>query len=148
MKEDNANKEVEVNNEGIQIADDVIAVIAGMAVAEVPGVAEMAGGFAGGISEVLSGKKNMAKGIKIEAEDKDVKIDVNIIVEYGTRIPDVAFEIQKRVKKAVENMTGLNPTEVNVHVQGVVTSGEGAPETVKESGKAEKKDTKTKAPKK
>lgn len=126
MKEENVeNKEVEVmsdENNSIQIADEVIAVIAGMAVAEVPGVAEMAGGFAGGISEVLSGKKNMAKGIKVEEQDKEVKIDVNIIVEYGTRIPDVAFEIQKRVKKAVENMTGLNPTEINVHVQGVVTS--------------------------
>ena len=92
-----------------------------MAASEVPGVAEMAGGFAGGISEVLSGKKNKAKGIKVDIQDKKVKIDVNIIVEYGSRIPDVAFEIQKRVKKSVENMTGLIANEVNVHVQGVVT---------------------------
>ena len=81
----------------------------------------MAGGFAGGITEVLSGKKNLAKGIKVEVGDKDTKIDVNIIVEYGVRIPDVAFEIQNRVKKAVETMTGLNVVEVNVHVQGVNT---------------------------
>ena len=81
----------------------------------------MAGGFAGGITEVLSGKKNLAKGIKVEASEKETKIDVNIIVEYGIRIPDVAFEIQNRVKKAVEQMTGLNVTEVNVHVQGVNT---------------------------
>lgn len=81
----------------------------------------MSGGFAGGISEVLSGKKNLAKGIKVEVADKDTKIDVNIIVEYGTRIPDIAFEIQTRVKKAVESMTGLNVEEVNVHVQGVNT---------------------------
>lgn len=105
----------------IKIADDVVAVIAGVAVAEVSGVAEMAGGFAGGITEVLSGKKNLAKGIKVEIGEKDTKIDVNIIVEYGVRIPDVAFEIQNRVKKAVETMTGLNVTEVNVHVQGVNT---------------------------
>ena len=108
------------NNE-IKIADDVVAVIAGVAVSEVPGVAEMAGGFAGGITEVLSGKKNLAKGIKVEVGEKDTKIDVNIIVEYGVRIPDVAFEIQNRVKKAVETMTGLNVVEVNVHVQGVNT---------------------------
>ncbi len=107
----------------IKIADDVVAVIAGVAVAEVPGVAEMAGGFAGGITEVLSGKKNLAKGIKVEVGEKDTKIDVNIIVEYGVRIPDVAFEIQNRVKKAVETMTGLNVVEVNVHVQGVNTEG-------------------------
>ena len=81
----------------------------------------MAGGFAGGISEVLSGKKNLAKGIKVEISEKNTKIDVNIIVEYGTRIPDVAFEIQTRVKKAVESMTGLNVEEINVHVQGVNT---------------------------
>ena len=75
-----------------------------------------------GISEVLSGKKNLAKGIKVEAGEKQAKIDVNIIVEYGTRIPDVAFEIQNRVKKAVESMTGLQVEEVNVHVQGVNTT--------------------------
>lgn len=105
----------------IKIADDVVAVIAGVAVSEVPGVAGMSGGFAGGISEVLSGKKNLAKGIKVEVGEKETKIDVNIIVEYGTRIPDVAFEIQNRVKKAVETMTGLSVLEVNVHVQGVST---------------------------
>lgn len=110
----------EDNNE-IKIADDVVAVIAGIAVSEVPGVAGMAGGFAGGITEVLSGKKNLAKGIKVEVGEKDTKIDVNIIVEYGVRIPDVAFEIQSRVKKAVETMTGLSVVEVNVHVQGVNT---------------------------
>ncbi len=109
------------SNANIKIADDVIAVIAGVAVSEVPGVAEMSGGFAGGISEVLSGKKNLSKGIKVESGEKETKIDVNIIVEYGTRIPDVAFEIQNKVKNAVENMTGLKVVEINVHIQGVST---------------------------
>ena len=110
--------------EKIEISNDVIAVIAGVAVSEVQGVAGMSGGFAGGISEVLSGKKNLAKGIKVDKNENKVKIDVNIIVEYGTRIPDVAFEIQNRVKKSVENMTGLKVSEVNVHVQGVRTEKE------------------------
>ena len=109
------------DNSNIRIADDVVAVIAGVAVSEVPGVAEMSGGFAGGISEVLSGKKNLSKGIKVESSEKQTKIDVNIIVEYGIRIPDVAFEIQNRVKKAVESMTGLKVTQINVNVQGVNT---------------------------
>ena len=109
----------EANNEEIKIADDVVSVIAGKAVSEISGVAGMAGGFAGGISEVFSGKKNLSKGIKVDVGEKEVKIDVNIIVEYGARIPDVAFEIQNRVKKAVETMTGLNVSSVNVHVQGV-----------------------------
>lgn len=117
-KEENEEKKEESSN-NIQIANDVVASIAGMAASSVPGVAEMAGGFAGGISEVLSGKKNMSKGIKVDVADNNVKIDVNIIVEYGSRIPDVAFEIQNKVKKSVENMTGLKATEVNVHVQGV-----------------------------
>lgn len=128
-EENNENKEeiveleneIKTENEGIKISDDVVAVIAGVAVSEVQGVASMAGGFAGGISEVFSGKKNMAKGIKVDVTETTAKIDVNIIVEYGSRIPDVAFEIQNRVKKAVENMTGLKVEEVNVHVQGVNT---------------------------
>lgn len=124
-------EEIKTENEGIQISNDVVAVIAGVAVSEVPGVAGMAGGFAGGITEVLSGKKNLAKGIKVEVDGTKAKIDVNIIVEYGSRIPDVAFEIQNRVKKAVESMTGLNVEEVNVHVQGVNT------DTAKEENKQE-----------
>ena len=112
------------NNNAIKIADDVVAVIAGVAVSEIPGVANMAGGFAGGISEVLSGKKNLAKGIKVDINEKETKIAVNIIVEYGTRIPNVAYEIQTKVKKAVETMTGLKVLEVNVHVQGVNISNE------------------------
>ena len=115
------NEEIKTENEGIKISDDVVAVIAGVAVSEVPGVSGMAGGFAGGISEVFSGKKNLAKGIKADINENSAKIDVNIIVEYGSRIPDVAFEIQNRVKKAVESMTGLKVEEVNVHVQGVNT---------------------------
>ena len=125
------NEEVKEEN-SIKIADDVVAVIAGVAVSEVPGVYSMAGSFAGGITEVLSGKKNMSKGIKVEVGDKESKVDVNIIVEYGTRIPDVAFEIQNRVKKAVETMTGLKVIEVNVHVQGVNTETEGVVETESE----------------
>ena len=105
-------------NDTIKIANEAVATYAGIAVSEVSGVYGMAGGFAG-ITEALSGKKNLAKGIKVDVGEKSAKVDVNIIVEYGARIPDVAFEIQTRVKKSVENMTGLKVLEVNVHVQGV-----------------------------
>lgn len=111
-------KEIEEN--GIKIADDVIATIAGKSALEVNGVYSMAGGFAGGISEVF-GKKSYTKGIKVDNNEKGLKIDVNIIVEYGARIPDVAYQIQNKVKNAVENMTGLKIEEVNVHIQGVNT---------------------------
>lgn len=124
MDENNQNVENidEISVEGndtIKISNEAVATYAGIAISEVSGVYGMAGSFAGGITEALSGKKNPTRGIKVDVGDKDAKIDVNIIVEYGARIPDVAFEIQTRVKKAVENMTGLKVLEVNVHVQGV-----------------------------
>lgn len=113
------NDEISVmGNDTIKISNDVVATYAGIAVSEVEGVYAMAGGFSG-ITEALSGKKNFAKGIKVDVGEKSTKIDVNIIVEYGARIPDVAFEIQTRVKKSVEAMTNLKVVEVNVHVQGV-----------------------------
>ena len=109
------NKEIVAeNDESIKISNDVVASIAGVAVSEVPGVY----GMAGGITEIF-GKKGLTKGIKVEVGEKEAKIDVNIIVEYGARIPDVAFEIQNRVKKAVETMTGLKVANVNIHIQGI-----------------------------
>ena len=141
-KQDNIleNEETKENN-SIKISDEVVSVIAGVAASEVQGVAGMAGGFAGGITEVF-GKKNLSKGIKVEVGEKNTKIDVNIIVEYGARIPDVAFEIQNRVKKAVEGMTGLTVLEVNVHVQGVKTSTESNKESEEvEENKEDKNDS-------
>lgn len=102
----------------VKIVDDVIATIAGLAAIEVKGVAGMSGGFVGGIAEML-GKKSLSKGVKIEIKEKVAIIDLYIIVEYGTKIPDVAWEIQESVKKTVETMTGIEVNEVNIHVQGV-----------------------------
>ena len=136
INEENLNQPTE-ESEGIQISDDVISIIAGKAVSEIEGVAGMAGGFAGGISEVLSGKKNLSKGIKADIKENEAKIDVSIIVEYGVRIPDVAFEIQNRVKKAVETMTGLKVLCVNVHVQGVSIVEEKKEEVIVEEIKEE-----------
>ena len=122
--EENKNPEqeeveiVETSIDGLKISNDAVATYAGIAISEVQGVYGMAGGFAG-ITEAISGKKNFSKGIKVEVTEKSAKIDVNIVVEYGARIPDVAFEIQNIVKKSVESMTGLKVSEVNVHVNGV-----------------------------
>ncbi len=102
----------------VKIADEVVSIIAGLAAAEIDGVASMSGGIAGGIAEVL-GRRNLSKGVKVEVGSEDAKIDIFIIVKYGVRIPDVAWDIQETVKKAVETMTGLKVTHVNVHVQGV-----------------------------
>ena len=99
--------------DSIKISNEAVATYAGIAVSEVQGVYEMVGGFSFG------SKKNYTKGIKVEAGEKNTKIDVNIIVDYGVRFPEVAFEIQTRVKNSVEAMTGLKVLEVNVHIQGV-----------------------------
>lgn len=103
----------------IRIADEVVAIIAGLAATEIKGVAGMSGGLAGGIAEIL-GRKNLSKGVKVEVGEKEAAVDMFIIVEYGVRIPDVAIHIQENVKRAIESMTGLGVVEVNVNVQGVV----------------------------
>lgn len=102
----------------IQIAPEVISIIAGLATVEVEGVAGMSGGFAGGFAELL-GRKNLSKGVKVEVGQKEAAIDVSIIIEYGLRLPEVASKIQHNVKNAIESMTGLRVVEVNVHIHGV-----------------------------
>lgn len=102
----------------VRIADEVVAIIAGMAATEIAGVAGMSGGLVGGIAEIL-GKKNLAKGVKVEVGEREAAVDLYMIMEFGARIPDVALEVQENVKQAIESMTGLEVVEVNVHVQGV-----------------------------
>ena len=102
----------------VRITDEVVSIIAGLAAADIEGVSSMSGGIAGGIAEVL-GRRNLSKGVKVEVGTEDAKIDIFIIVKYGVRIPDVAWDIQEKVKKAVETMTGLKVAHVNIHVQGV-----------------------------
>lgn len=118
MEEINNNINITDDMGSVRITDEVVAIIAGMAATEVAGVAGMSGGIAGGIAEML-GRKNLSKGVKVEVGEKEAAIDMYIIVEYGYRIPDIAWEIQEKVKKSVETMTGLNVVEVNIHVQGV-----------------------------
>lgn len=102
----------------VKISEEVVAIIAGIAATDVPGVAGMSGGIAGGIAEIL-GRKNLSKGVKVEVGEKEAAIDLYIIVEFGARIPEVAWDIQDKVKNTVQAMTGLNVVEVNIHVQGV-----------------------------
>jgi uncharacterized alkaline shock family protein YloU len=102
----------------VRIANEVVAVIAGLAAVEVDGVAGMSGGIAGGIAELL-GRKNLAKGVKVEVGEAQAAVDLFVVVDFGVRIPDVAYHIQENVKRAIETMTGLQVVEVNVHVQGV-----------------------------
>lgn len=102
----------------IRISDEVVRIIAGLAATEVAGVAGMSGGIAGGIAEML-GRKNLSRGVKVEVGEKEAAVDIFVIVEYGTRIPEIASQIQQKVRKAIQDMTGLNVVEVNVNIQGI-----------------------------
>ncbi|MGE4589603.1 MAG: Asp23/Gls24 family envelope stress response protein [Acidaminococcaceae bacterium] len=102
----------------VKIADEVISIVAGLAATEVPGVAGMSGGLAGGIAELL-GKKNFSKGVKVIVTGKTVTIEIYVIIEYDICIPDVAIVIQEKVKEAVESMTGFEVAAVDIHVQGI-----------------------------
>ncbi len=106
------------NNGSIKISDEVIATISSVAVSEIEGVCGLYGSIAGEIVSKL-GKKNFNKGIKISSSDAETTIDISLIVKYGVRIPEVAWEVQENVKKSVESMSGLNVGKVNIHIAGV-----------------------------
>ncbi|MDI6782837.1 MAG: Asp23/Gls24 family envelope stress response protein [bacterium] len=100
----------------VRIQNEVVGIIAGIAASEVNGVVGLGGGFT--ISEVF-GRKSFSKGIKVEIATGEAAIDLYIIVEYGRNIPDISYQVQQNVKRAVENMTGLSVVEVNVNIEGV-----------------------------
>ncbi|MBC7075469.1 MAG: Asp23/Gls24 family envelope stress response protein [Syntrophomonadaceae bacterium] len=110
----------EINTElgVIRIADEVVATVAGLAAKDVEGVAAMSGGWGSELVEKL-GRKSFGKGIKVEVSGDNTAIDIFIVVEFGYAIPKVAENVQKEVKMAVETMTGLNVTAVDVHIVGV-----------------------------
>ena len=103
----------------LNISEDVIGIIAGLAASEVEGIAGMTLGFVDGINQILGGNKKYSKGVKIELEGRKVTIDLYVNVKYGVIIPDIAFAAQNAVKSSVENMTGLEVAAVNVNVQGI-----------------------------
>lgn len=115
MEEETKNPEIGI----IKISDEVVGVIADLAASEIKGVVGMSSGIAQGITQILSGKKNLTKGVKINIEDESASIDLYLVIEYGLRIPDVASKVQENVKRTVESLTGLNVSAVNVFVQNV-----------------------------
>lgn len=102
----------------VQIADDVVAIIAGLAATEVEGVASMAGNIT---KEIVSkfGMKNLSKGVKVKVAEGEVTVEIALNVAYGYNVPEVSVKVQDKVKSAIENMTGLNVAEVNVKIAGV-----------------------------
>ncbi|CAM4295495.1 MULTISPECIES: Asp23/Gls24 family envelope stress response protein [Saccharibacillus] len=112
------SEQLQLDNGNVQIANDVVAKIAGMAALETPGIAAMSGGLSEGWAKRLSGK-NVQKGVTVEVGQLETAIDLRIIVLYETPIHEVCRMLQQNVREAVENMTGLKVVEVNVKVEGV-----------------------------
>ena len=107
----------------VRVADEVVAIIAGLATTEVEGVSSMAGNIT---NEMISrlGMKNLSKGILVEVMENEVKVDVAINISYGYSIPEVSSKVQDKVKTAMENMTGLNVAVVNVRIASVDMAGD------------------------
>ena len=103
----------------IKVADEVVAIIAGLAATEVEGVSSMAGNITNEIVSRL-GMKNLSKGIQIEIADNEVVVDVALNIAYGYSIPEVSTKVQEKVKSAIETMTGLSVATINVRIASVV----------------------------
>lgn len=117
MEEDKNN---EIDMGIVKISDEVVGVIAGLATTEIDGIVGMSASLVGGITQILSGKKNLSKGVKVNVNENSAAIDLYVVVKYGVRIPDVAVKVQENVKRAVESMTGLDVSAINIHVQNVM----------------------------
>ena len=119
LEERNTHKVYEKDKIGeVQIADEVVAIIAGLAATEVEGVDSMAGNITNELVGKL-GMKNLSKGVKIDVTEEHVSVDLSLNIKYGYNIPDVSEKVQDKVKNAIKNMTGLTVLGVNIRIAGV-----------------------------
>ena len=103
----------------VQIADEVVAIIAGLAATEVEGVVSMAGNITNDIVGKL-GMKNLSRGVKVEVLEGVVSVRLALNIRYGYSIPETSQKVQEKVKAAIENMTGLEVADVNISITDVV----------------------------
>ncbi|SEN76115.1 Asp23/Gls24 family envelope stress response protein [Lihuaxuella thermophila] len=109
--------------DGLKFSTEVIETIAGIAASEIDGIVSMSGGVVEDFVERF-GRKNLSKGVSVDIEEQELRIDLKVIVEYGTNVPDLYQKASLAVEKAIENMTGLHVVEVNMYVEGVVVRDE------------------------
>ena len=102
----------------VRIADEVVAIIAGLAATEVDGVDSMAGNITNELVGKL-GMKNLSKGVKVDVTEEHVSVDLSLNIRYGYNIPSVSEQVQEKVSTAIENMTGLTVLDVNIKIAGV-----------------------------
>lgn len=107
----------------VKIADNVVAIIAGLAATEIKGVASMAGNITNELVAKL-GMKNLSKGVKVDVQEGVVTVALNLNIEYGYNIYETSKTVQEKVKSAIENMTGLDVADVNIRIAGVVMQPE------------------------
>ncbi|HHW91771.1 MAG TPA: Asp23/Gls24 family envelope stress response protein [Firmicutes bacterium] len=101
-----------------KVAEEVVAIIAGLAATEIEGVVGMSGGIVSGIAERL-GRKDLTRGVKVEVGEEEVAVDLFLITQFGMSIPEIARRVKENVKEKIEAMTGLEVVQVNINVQGV-----------------------------
>ena len=102
----------------IHISEEVLAAISAAAALEVEGGSSLAANLGSDIAELL-GKKNLAKGVRVKLEDEKVEVDLSVLMSYGHTIPEMGKAVQEAVKTALESMTGLEVSAVNVNVGGI-----------------------------
>ena len=102
----------------VQIADEVVAIIAGLAATEVEGVDSLAGNMSNELISKL-GMKNLSRGVKVDVTEEHVSVHMSLNLKYGVSIPKVCEMVQEKVKNAIENMTGLNVLDVNIKIAGI-----------------------------
>lgn len=103
----------------IKISVEVVSTIAGIAASEIQGVSCMYTSFVDGVAQRLGAKRNNTKGVRVDMSSSSVNIDLYIVVDYGIKIPELAWEIQENVKNSVETMTGLKVSKINIHIEGI-----------------------------
>jgi len=119
MKDDSLLNVSNHNDLGkVEIAQEVIEVITGIAASEIEGISSMRGSFATGVVEKL-GKKSHSKGVKVELTDDGIQIDLFVNLDFGVSIPTVAEKLQENIRQSIKNMTALEISEINVHVVGI-----------------------------
>ena len=107
------------DKQAVKVSAEIVSMVAAKAALRVPGVSKLSGEFADNITKKLLGKENMARGIGLSRDEEGLCIDIYLNVEFGTRIPDLAWEVQNAVKEAVKAVTEQPIHMVNIHVEGV-----------------------------
>ncbi len=122
---------IEMNDSDLgdtEITGEVLEIVAGISATEIEGVAAMSSGFTGGIAKML-GRSDLSRGVSIEEQEEGVIVNLKVIMEFEVNIPEVSYQVQKRVKNALEKMTGVTVKAVNVNVLGInITEEEEEPE--------------------